>query len=318
MKIIILVFVLATIHFSAFCADENIPTSKSYVDAEFAQKQDKIPANDGTTQVLTNTGTAGEYVTKNIYDSNASYTAQSDALIDATTMNTAVQNAIDSEFTCIEYDSNDSTNCLLFSLNGVTETQLPNGYNALSYISTNNAYKNCGWNPTLQTYKIRAKFKFNSLSTTKYNAIFGADNGMFFGVSKNGLWSPHILSPAGDAGTGNLSPFIPISTNVWYTIEDILDRSKTSNNLSGNINGTEYTGTRLLSSSNYSWYIGSFTYVTNYEKFDGDIAYIQVYENDILIHDYVPAQNGDQIGMYDTVSNQFVTIGNEPVYIQNN
>lgn len=301
----------------AFAAGENIPTSKSYVDATVAEKQDKISANDGVPQILTNTGTAGEYGTKNIYDTSGEYSTQTDALIDAVTMNTAVQNAIDSEFTCVEYDQNDSTNCLLFSLNGVTETQLPNGYNTLSYISTNNAYKDCGWNPTLQTYKIRAKFKFNSLSTTKYNAIFGADNGMYFGVSKNGLWSPHILNPAGDV-SGNLSPFIPISTNVWYTIEDILDRSKTSNNLSGNINGTEYTGTRLVSSSGYSWYIGSFTSITNYEKFDGDIAYIQVYENDILIHDYVPARNGGQIGMYDTVSNQFITIGNEPVYIPNN
>lgn len=314
-KFLILIF--AIIPISAFAAGENIPTSKSYVDTELAPKQDKITATGGNPQVLTNTGTPGEYGTKNIYDTSGEYSTQTDALIDAVTMNTAVQNAIDSEFTCVEYDQNDSTNCLLFSLNGVTETQLPNGYNALSYISTNNTYKNCGWNPTLQIYKIRAKFKFNSLSTTKYNAIFGADNGMFFGVSKNGLWSPHVLKPeSGD--TGNLSPLIPINTNVWYTIEDILDRSKISNNLSGNINGVEYTGTRTLSSSNYSWYIGSFTSITTYEKFDGDIAYIQVYENDILIHDYVPAQNGGQIGMYDTVSNQFITIGNEPVYIPNN
>ena len=50
--------------FSAFATGENIPTSKSYVDAEIATKQNKIAATDGAPQVLMNTGTAGEYGTK--------------------------------------------------------------------------------------------------------------------------------------------------------------------------------------------------------------------------------------------------------------
>ncbi len=37
----------------AFAVGENIPTSKSYVDSEITQKQDKIAANNGVTQVLT-------------------------------------------------------------------------------------------------------------------------------------------------------------------------------------------------------------------------------------------------------------------------
>jgi len=109
---------LATIHFSAFCADENIPTSKSYVDAEFAQKQDKIPADDGTPQILMNTGTAGEYGTKGIYDANGEYAVQQNNLVDAATMNAGVQNAIDSEFQCIEWSNpNDHTSdCLLMQI----------------------------------------------------------------------------------------------------------------------------------------------------------------------------------------------------------
>ena len=101
---------------TAFAAGENIPTSKSYVDAEIATKQDKISANNGAAQVLTNTGTAGEYGTKNIYNSSAAYGGQSDALIDAQTMNAAVQNAIDSEFECVEEDGNG--NCLLTRIQG--------------------------------------------------------------------------------------------------------------------------------------------------------------------------------------------------------
>ena len=103
--------------FSAFGVGENIPTSKSYVDAEIAQKQDKIAANDGAAQVLMNTGTSGEYGTKGIYDSTNSYATQTDALIDAVTMNTAVQNAIDSEFVCISWVNDDpNEDCLLMQL----------------------------------------------------------------------------------------------------------------------------------------------------------------------------------------------------------
>ncbi len=98
----------------AFAAGENIPTSKSYVDSKLGEKQDIIPANDGATQVLTNTGTAGEYGTKGIYDSTGEYASQTQNLVDAATMNTGVQNAIDSEFQCIEYDENNE--CLLMQL----------------------------------------------------------------------------------------------------------------------------------------------------------------------------------------------------------
>ncbi len=98
----------------AFAAGENVPTSKSYVDSKLGEKQDIISANDGAARVLTNTGVAGEYGTKGIYDANGAYATQTQNLVDAATMNAGVQNAIDSEFQCIEYDENDE--CLLMQL----------------------------------------------------------------------------------------------------------------------------------------------------------------------------------------------------------
>ena len=117
------VFVVA----GAFAAGENVPTSKSYVDSKLAEKQDNIIAND-TPKVLTNTGTAGEYGTKGIYDANGAYAVQTQNLVDAATMNAGVQNAIDSEFQCIEWlDPNDhSSDCLLFNIFGETERSSPN------------------------------------------------------------------------------------------------------------------------------------------------------------------------------------------------
>ena len=57
--------------FSVFATGENIPTSRPYVDSALTQKQDIIERTTGANQVLTNTGTAGEYGTKEIYDSTA-------------------------------------------------------------------------------------------------------------------------------------------------------------------------------------------------------------------------------------------------------
>ncbi len=104
----------------AFAAGENIPTSKSYVDSKLGEKQDIIPKNDGATQVLTNTGTAGEYGTKGIYDANGEYATQQNNLVDAATMNAGVQNAINSEFQCIEwlYPNDHSSDCLLMDVLG--------------------------------------------------------------------------------------------------------------------------------------------------------------------------------------------------------
>ena len=104
----------------AFAAGENVPTSKGYVDSKLGEKQDIIPANDGAPRVLTNTGTTGEYGTKGIYDANGDYSAQQNALVDAATMNAGVQNAINTEFRCVEWvDPNDHTSeCLLLDALG--------------------------------------------------------------------------------------------------------------------------------------------------------------------------------------------------------
>ena len=120
MKKLLLFLVITCMPIVTFAAGENIPTSKSYVDSKLGEKQDIIPANDGAARVLTNTGTAGEYGTKGIYDANGDYSAQQNALVDAQTMNAGVQNAINTEFRCVEWvDPNDHTSeCLLLDALG--------------------------------------------------------------------------------------------------------------------------------------------------------------------------------------------------------
>jgi hypothetical protein len=130
----------------AFAAGENIPTSKSYVDSKLGEKQDIIPANDGAVRVLTNTGTAGEYGTKGIYDATGEYATQTQNLVDAATMNAGVQNAIDSEFQCIEWlDPNDhSSDCLLFDVFGETERRSPNVFDSSQILKASGWTENNG------------------------------------------------------------------------------------------------------------------------------------------------------------------------------
>ena len=153
----------------AFAAGENIPTSKSYVDSKLGEKQDIIPANDGAIQVLTNTGTAGEYGTKGIYDANGAYATQTQNLVDAATMNAGVQNAIDSEFQCVEYDEHGE--CLLMDVFGTPpQSILPTGYTALEYLeSTGTQYIDTGIIVKATTL---AEFEYQFVGSAK-NYVFG-------------------------------------------------------------------------------------------------------------------------------------------------
>ena len=161
----------------AFAAGENVPTSKSYVDSKLGEKQDIIPANDGVVRVLTNTGTAGEYGAKGIYDATGEYAVQQSNLVDAATMNAGVQNAIDSEFQCIEWlDPNDhSSDCLLFNIFGETgKSVLPTGFTALEYIeSTGTQYIDSEIQRSSSVYDLEVDVSFAD-STKRY--LIGTDS----------------------------------------------------------------------------------------------------------------------------------------------
>ena len=113
-----------------------IPTVGA-VNTKLDNKQDELnfPANT----VLMNTGTAGAPAAKGIYDDSDSYATQQDSLIDAATFNAALQNAINSEFTCAErkIPGDPTSKCLLFNIFAPTQqTLLPTGYTPLEYIET--------------------------------------------------------------------------------------------------------------------------------------------------------------------------------------
>ena len=141
---------------------DNTITSKEYVDGQVATLQTQIPAKN-TNTVLTNTGTAGTIGEKAIYDTTAAYGAQSDALVTAGAFNSAIQNALESEFICVEWlgDVHDNAHCLLYEVRAATQTQtLPSGYTQLEYIeSTGTQYLNLG-QPIGSGENITVKFEY--------------------------------------------------------------------------------------------------------------------------------------------------------------
>ncbi|MBO4683454.1 MAG: hypothetical protein J5611_02660 [Alphaproteobacteria bacterium] len=111
-----LLFVVLALFVFSVRADNTI-TSKEYVDTQVSNLQTQIPAKNANT-VLTNTGTAGTVGEKAIYNSNNDYAEQQDALVTAGAFNSAVQNALESEFVCIEWQgsTHDNAHCLLYEV----------------------------------------------------------------------------------------------------------------------------------------------------------------------------------------------------------
>jgi len=108
-----LLFVVLALFVFSVRADNSI-TSKEYVDGQISNLQTQIPAKNANT-VLTNTDTAGTVGEKKIYDSSDDYASQQDALVTAGAFNTAVQNALDTEFVCIERQAGNG-GCLLYQI----------------------------------------------------------------------------------------------------------------------------------------------------------------------------------------------------------
>ncbi len=219
----------------AFATGENIPTSKSYVDSKLGEKQDIIPANDGAARVLTNTGMAGEYGTKGIYDANGEYATQTQNLVDAATMNAGVQNAINSEFQCIEWlDPNDhSSDCLLMDVFGQTEHRSPNLFDVNQITNTSQITNNgdvsitfisSGASSAISTGKKLSRLAPDLISGKQYTINFDTTSGLkFITLYKSGgstYWGPNTTLTITD-DLLNRPVYLNTSVNSTATISNI-------------------------------------------------------------------------------------------------
>ena len=287
---------------AAFAAGENVATSKAFVDTGVAQKQEKIPANDGVAQVLTNTGTAGQVGTKDIYDSTGAYTEQTDALVTAGQFNTAVQNAIDTEFECVAWrDPNDHTSdCMLVQIRGVTEDSiLPTGYTALEYIESTGTQKINTGVSGLDTgvWKIYVKWMITGVPAYDWPTICGTyddentNTYRIIGVRSN--TSSYLMYGNSKAGGGGAS--MQGAMNQIHT--GIIENGLVT------FDGSEYTCTLQGHT------IPATSDIYLFDRMVGRIYHSYATKDGVYKYNIIPARRDSdgELGMYDTVSNTFFT-----------
>ncbi|MBO4700684.1 MAG: hypothetical protein J5620_02960 [Alphaproteobacteria bacterium] len=121
MKYKFIAFILLIAPVCAFATADNTVTSKSYVDYEVGQKQNKIGGGTADT-VITNTGAAGTVGAKGVYKTTTAYSSQTNSLIEANHANSAIQNGLNAHVTCYESENGE---CILWSINQLSGTYMP-------------------------------------------------------------------------------------------------------------------------------------------------------------------------------------------------
>ncbi len=321
---------------SAFAAGENVATSKAFVDAGVAQKQDKISANtnpnNSPDQVLTNTGESGTVGTKDIYDSSAAYAGQTDSLIDAQTMNAGVQNAIDTEFECISYNANGD--CLLVRLAGITE--LPSGYTELKYLQgTGEQYIDTGlYFDFSSSYNIFGKA--TNIDLQNRNVILGSysdqvaysSNSISFEFGGGGysdysghfrVWASSMEESAWSANA------IPTDVEVFYNMvynpdSKVLDTNIKYNNDHQNLRvvvGRDGLTRSGLTMRSLRFFRDHRSYNSSEIKYPIKIGEHRIYKNNVAVGVFIPARRDSDgvLGMYDTVTNTFLTNSGDGEFI---
>ena len=291
--------ILALILVGGVATADSTITSKQYVDAALDTLQSQISAKN-TDTVLTHTGTAGEIGEKKIYNTNNSYGEQTDALVTAGAFNSAVQNALESEFVCTEWqgDVHDNAHCLLYEVRTATLT----GYTQLEYLeSTGTQYINTGIAPT-NNVGMSVKYAWTRLGNSRY--IFGSYNPHYY----LGITSKGVMAGAYGPSAGNtvLSTSVSVGTIYQYDI-----------NLynSGTVQFVGLTPVTTLTPKTFNdthkRFISLFSVDDGGNKgfSESRIYHMQITDGSALVRNFIPARrNSDgELGMYDTVSNTFFT-----------
>ncbi|MBO4683275.1 MAG: hypothetical protein J5611_01705 [Alphaproteobacteria bacterium] len=283
---------------------DNTITSKEYVDGQVATLQTQIPAKN-TNTVITNTGTAGTIGEKAIYDTTAAYGTQSDALVTAGAFNSAVQNALESEFVCVEWQGSvhDNAHCLLYEVRGATQMQtLPAGYTQLEYLeSTGTQYIDTGIQLTADTLDITisSSVEFVDLTLTEYSVgsrmFYGSPPTFGIQVYTNG---PNIF---------NQHVSYPVSLNTRYRI--ITTTTSTMRSISANNIKLKDGFERSITDGTKINVFGTQEYTAHNAGANIKLYEMQISKNSRVIRNFVPAQRDSdgELGMYDTVSNTFFT-----------
>ncbi len=293
-KLLYIIGIVAIICTNAFATGDKTITSKNYVDTELATKQDKIPAVDNNT-VITHTGTVGNIGEKGVYDSSGDFVSQYSSLVTAGDANTGINNALENEFICIDWDT-DGT-CLIWQIKNTSPQQiLPTGYTALEYIeSTGTQYINTNtWINKSDNARMDmvAQFSTNDNGWVGANAFMQLYVSGYYSVKQGG--TTQLL-------TGN-------KDNIVINYENYRETLYVNNQLG---NTTSWGGLNQNKSVCMIFALGGYngSVTQGLSIVRGKIYKFALNINNVLVRSMIPARrNSDsKLGMYDTVSNTFFT-----------
>jgi hypothetical protein len=312
MKRIIVAFLLILNIGIAYGASDKTITSKKYVDNQLATKQDKIQAIDDKT-VITHTGSAGEIGEKGIYDSTNNYAEQQTSLVTAGDANTGINNALENEFVCVEFDT-DGT-CLLWNLRAVAVSQLPSEYTPLEYISFDGASSSGAYiNTGLRFYSDIPNNKIRFLAEAKmYASLSGwqvivggvGSASAYMGTNSANLF--YYSAGFNDTSTTVANPYKKCS----HYFDAALGRYTVYNMESGAqiVNKTFNATART---TNIPILIGAYCYpngAVQSPRAKMDLYSIKIYNDNVLRFDGIPCKrkSDNVVGIYDIISNSFKT-----------
>ena len=168
---------------------------------------------------------------------------------------------------------------------------LPNGYTELQYITFNGTQElDTGFTPNQDT-RIESK-------------IYGATNANMW-IYGTGVSNPRITAYLAQSGNQRFGNKTVDSTGI--TGETLITIVQDKNVFNWNGNTKTYD-----SQSNFtaltSLAIGNSNGSTGTPYFSGNFYYMKIYDNEILVRDYVPAQDSNNnVGLFDRVNNVFLT-----------
>ncbi|MBP5485736.1 MAG: hypothetical protein J6Y07_03460 [Alphaproteobacteria bacterium] len=269
--------------------DTALPTVSAVNDGLNAT-QDTLGANKHADYVATYTSALGELGEKGIYQDSGTYATQQNNLVDAGTFNAALQNGLDNEFICASNDSA-TGNCWLWTIS--VANQLPPEYTQLEYIETDG-------NVILDTqhnidqddvFELHYKMLPANISKAGDKMLLYGSNTWAETYSTTNSWYARFLSSSSLTTQSDATQYEGVLilkkqaliVNGVKILSPVLNTSPGSTKLCL-FGRCAVTGTSIVQSSGF-----------------------KITRNNAVIMNLVPARrNSDrEIGMYDTVSNQF-------------
>lgn len=176
---------------------------------------------------------------------------------------------------------------------------LPEGYTELEYIENSGTqYINTGFKPNQNT---RVVLKVSGAPRTKEQVLFGARTNMNT-ATDNFMF---LATGSQDYRTDFYNSKVSIPTSFDFSGKYTIDKNKEKTYLDGVLAATNTIGTF---SCNYSIFLftGNTGGTAGTPKSGTVIYYCKIYDNDVLVRDFIPCKNpSGVIGLYDLVNNQF-------------